>query len=177
MPDCIAATAVICQQFDLVVDVLLSKPHIRSMSYKGEIELPAPPPRVWAALHDTKVMQACMPGCQALEWISDTELEGAVRIGGRLIGVTVVGQISLSNQVPDTGYTITGRGVSGVAAGASGSADVTLVERNGNTLLRYMAGGDLGDSPSAVLDNLLDMAAGRIASTFFNRLCDHLANE
>ena len=53
------------------------------MEFKGKYSVPASPNEVWDALHDPRILAAAIPGCEAVEKISDTEYKAraVVRIG------------------------------------------------------------------------------------------------
>ena len=50
------------------------------MEIKGEYKIAAPRDKVFAALNDQAVLQACIPGCESLEKLSDTEMTAKVRL-------------------------------------------------------------------------------------------------
>ena len=54
-----------------------------SMDMQGEERIGAPVETVWAALNDPEVLKACIPGCEALEKVSDNELAATVPVGSR----------------------------------------------------------------------------------------------
>ena len=50
------------------------------MDIKGEYKIAAPREKVFAALNDQDVLKACIPGCESLEKLSDTEMTAKVRL-------------------------------------------------------------------------------------------------
>ena len=50
------------------------------MEIKGEYKIAAPREKVFAALNDPDVLRACIPGCQSLDKLSDTEMTAKVRL-------------------------------------------------------------------------------------------------
>ena len=50
------------------------------MEIKGEYKIAAPRDKVFAALNDPAILQACIPGCESLEKTSDTEMKAKVRL-------------------------------------------------------------------------------------------------
>src|SRR5260370_25230279 len=48
-----------------------------AMVMDGEVQLPAPREVVWAKLNDAEVLKACIPGCESLEKLSETEFQAA----------------------------------------------------------------------------------------------------
>ncbi len=49
------------------------------MEIKGEYKIAAPRDKVFAALNDPAILQACIPGCESLEKTSDTEMKAPAR--------------------------------------------------------------------------------------------------
>ena len=43
------------------------------MEMQGERRIPAPRQRVWERLNDPETLKACIPGCETIEKVSDTE--------------------------------------------------------------------------------------------------------
>ena len=48
------------------------------MDMTGERYIPLPQQRVWEALNDPEVLKACIPGCESIEKVSDTEYKVAM---------------------------------------------------------------------------------------------------
>ena len=46
-----------------------------AMTMTGEVQLPASREAVWAKLNDAEVLKACIPGCEELDKLSDTEFQ------------------------------------------------------------------------------------------------------
>jgi hypothetical protein len=145
------------------------------MSYSNQIELPARRQQVWDSLLDPQVMQACMPGCEALEWINDSQLAGRVKIGFGPFGFTVDGELALSNVIEPVSYTLTGRGATRFTSSAAGQAEVVLADRGATTVLRYTASATIETNSGGLASGLMDSVAAKLADTFFKRLSDHLA--
>src|SRR5688572_28103380 len=109
------------------------------MDLTGEVRLAAPRETVWRALNDPEVLRQAIPGCQALEKLSDTEFTATVGLKIGPMTAKFAGKGTLSELNPPSGYTITGEGQGGVAGFGKGSAKVELVEEGAETVLRYTA--------------------------------------
>ena len=98
---------------------------------------PRPRAEVWERLNDPETLKKCIPGCETIEKISDTEFTAKVvaRVGP--VKASFSGKVTLTDLDPPSGYTITGEGTGGVAGFAKGSAKVALDEDGGETVLRY----------------------------------------
>jgi len=76
------------------------------MEMTGEFRIPAPRQRVWEGLNDPEVLKQCIPGCQALEKVSDTEFNGRVIASVGPVRATFGGKVTLSDLDPPQSYTI-----------------------------------------------------------------------
>ncbi|MFQ5954244.1 MAG: carbon monoxide dehydrogenase subunit G [Kiloniellales bacterium] len=144
------------------------------MKMNGEHDIPAPRQEVWQALNDTEVLKRCIPGCDEIVKRSDTELDAKVTAKVGPVQARFAGRVSLSNLDPPNSYTISGEGTSGVAGFAKGSADVSLEDRNGGTLLRYAVAATVGGKLAQVGSRLIDATANRMAEQFFSRFAEQL---
>ena len=137
------------------------------MEMSGEYRIPASRERVWAALNDPDVLKACIPGCEELTKVSDTELTAKVVTKIGPVKATFAGHVTFSNIRPPESYTITGEGKGGVAGFAKGGADVALTEEGDETVLRYTARGQVGGKLAQIGARLVDATAKQMADQFF----------
>lgn len=137
------------------------------MDLVGEYRVPASREVVWAGLNDAEVLKACIPGCQSLEKVSETEMTATVvsKIGP--VKATFKGAVTLENIVAPESYTIVGEGKGGVAGFAKGSADVSLEEDGPETILRYSAKAQVGGKLAQLGSRLIDSTARKMADEFF----------
>jgi carbon monoxide dehydrogenase subunit G len=128
----------------------------------------APPPKVWAALNDPEILKACLPGCETLERISDTELKAviAARIGP--VQSRFTGRVQLADMNPPTSYTLRFEGQGGAAGFANGEARVSLAPEAGDaTALTYTASARVGGKIAQLGSRLIDGVAAKLADDFF----------
>ena len=137
------------------------------MDITGEERIAAPRDVVWRALNDPEILKQCIPGCQSLERKSPTELAAVVRVKIGPVSASFNGEVTLSNVNAPESYTITGEGKGGIAGFAKGSADVTLTEDGGETLLRYTATAQVGGKLAQLGSRLIGSASQKLASQFF----------
>ena len=137
------------------------------MEMQGEFRIPAPRQLVWERLNDPETLKACIPGCQSIEKLSDTEFTAKVVAKVGPVKATFSGKVTLSDLDPPSGYTITGEGTGGVAGFAKGSATVTLDEEGGETVLRYGAQGQVGGKLAQIGSRLIDATSRKMAGEFF----------
>ena len=104
-------------------------------------------------------MKACIPGCEELTKVSDTELTAKVVTKIGPVKATFAGHVTFSNIRPPESYTITGEG--------KGGADVALTEEGDETVLRYTARGQVGGKLAQIGARLVDATAKQMADQFF----------
>lgn len=143
------------------------------MAFQGEYNIAAPRDQVWAALNDPEVLKACIPGCEELTRLSDTQIEAKITAQLGPIRSKFSTQIVLSDLDPPHGYTLSGEG-KGVAGFGRGSAKVTLSETDGGTLLRYDAQLGVGGKLAQVGSRLVESATRSYADQFFERFAQRL---
>jgi carbon monoxide dehydrogenase subunit G len=140
-----------------------------ALNMEGEERIEAPIQKVWEALNDPAVLKASIPGCQSLEKKSDNELAATVVLKIGPIKATFLGEVTLSNLNPPSGYTISGEGKGGIAGFAKGGADVTLTEDGPNTtILKYTAKADVGGKIAQLGSRLIESTSKKLAGQFFS---------
>lgn len=139
------------------------------MEIKGEYKIAAPREKVFAALNDPAVLQACIPGCESLEKVSDTEMKAKVRLRIGPVSASFAGKVTLSDIDPPNGYKISGEGQGGAAGFAKGGAVVTLREDAGDTVLGYDVDAQVGGKIAQVGARLIDGTARKLADEFFGK--------
>jgi carbon monoxide dehydrogenase subunit G len=144
------------------------------MDFSGDYRIPAPVPRVWEALNDAEVLQACIPGCRELLRTSDTGFTAVVATKVGPISAVFKGRVTLSDLDPPHGYTLTGEGQGGAAGFARMSAQVALAEDGDATLLRYAAQAEIGGKLASVGSRLVQSVAKKNADDFFSAFAARL---
>ena len=147
------------------------------MEMNGEFRIPAPRQRVWEGLNDPEVLKQCIPGCQSLEKVSDTEFNGRVIASVGPVRATFGGKVKLSDLDPPQSYTISGEGSGGVAGFAKGGAKVNLAEDGAATLLTYAVEAQVGGKLAQVGSRLIDGVARKMANDFFGHFAAAMAPE
>ncbi|MBI3113562.1 MAG: carbon monoxide dehydrogenase subunit G [Rhodospirillales bacterium] len=137
------------------------------MKLSDEIKIEAPRERVFAALNDPEVLKRAIPGCQALERMSASEMTATVTAKIGPVKATFKGRVTLSDLNPPESYTIAGEGKGGAAGFAKGSAKVTLTEDGAATRLRYEVNADVGGKLAQVGARLIEGSSKKLAQEFF----------
>src|SRR3984957_9948361 len=114
------------------------------MDMKGEYQVEAPRTKVWAALNDPEILKQCIPGCEEIIKLSDTEMTAKVTAKVGPVKARFAGKVTLSDLDPPSGYKITGEGSGGAAGFAKGGAVVGLTDDGAGTLLTYKVDAHVG---------------------------------
>jgi len=138
-----------------------------AMTMTGEVQLPAPKDVVWAKLNDAEVLKACIPGCEELVKLSDTEMTAVAVTKIGPVKARFKGNVHLTDLDPPNGYKISGEGDGGVAGFAKGGATVKLTDKDGGTLLTYDVEAQIGGKLAQLGQRLVNGAAKKVADDFF----------
>ena len=139
------------------------------MKMSGEEMIPASRETVWKALNDIEVLRQCIPGCESIARISDTELEAKVVVKIGPVKVRFSGNVTLSDLDPPKDYRISGQGSGGLAGNASGGANVRLEEVPEGTRLSYDVDAQVGGKIASLGARFIDPTARALASQFFEK--------
>ncbi|MGI9336277.1 MAG: SRPBCC family protein [Gammaproteobacteria bacterium] len=142
------------------------------MDLSDQQVIEAPRDRVYAALNDPQVLQACIPGCKSITKISDTELEAEMGLKIGPVKATFKTSINLTNLNPPESYTLVGEGKAGAAGFAKGSADVKLTENGDHTLLEYGVQASIGGKIAQVGGRLMESTSRKLAADFFKKFSE-----
>ena len=139
------------------------------MDMSGERLIDASRTKVWEALNNPEILKACIPGCETIEKLSDTELKATAAVKLGPIAARFAGKVRLSDLDPPNGYTISGEGQGGPAGFAKGGAKVALRDEAGATKLTYEVQAQVGGKMAQLGARLID----------FDRqaLCRHLLHQ
>ena len=137
------------------------------MDMTGTHRIEAPRERVWTALNDPEVLRQCIPGCEEVQKLSDTEFTAKVRAKVGPVSARFTGKVTLSDLEPPQGYRITGEGSGGAAGFGKGGATVRLAEEGTATVLSYEAHAQVGGKLAQIGSRLVDGTARKMADDFF----------
>lgn len=134
------------------------------MELKGTHKFAAPPQAVWDALHNSAVLQKCIPGVEEVTWQGESAIAARISGIGPLKG-PYSGQVQVVEHTAPTHMKIALNRTS-----VSGTVTVDLTPDGTGTLLAYTANGNLSGA-LAMLDNPLTrpVVDGQIGQ-FFSRL-------
>ncbi len=141
------------------------------MDFGGRYLFGAKRADVWAALNDTRVLGAVIPGCQHIAWTSESTLDLSIKVSLGFVHPTFAGQLDLSNVVPAASYTLTGRGKGGVLGMAHAAADIVLEDdTEGDTLLTFTAAGKADGGIMRLGKSLIGNSAQKLIDGFFEAI-------
>ena len=146
-----------------------------AMVMTGEVQLSASREAVWAKLNDAETLKVCIPGCEELNKLSDTEFTAIATTKIGPVKARFKGKVHLTDLNPPNGYKISGEGDGGVAGFAKGGATVTLAEKDGGTLLAYNVEAQIGGKLAQLGQRLVNGAAKKIADDFFQKFASTVA--
>ena len=137
------------------------------MEMKGEQLIVADQAKTWSAIVDPQVLKACIPGCESVEKVSDTQYQVLMAAKVGPVSAKFKGRIDMLDTNPPNSYTLSFEGQGGVAGFAKGQANVVLVPEGSSTRLQYTAKAAVGGKLAQVGSRLIDGVAKMIADSFF----------
>jgi len=145
------------------------------MEMTGEQLIPASQAETWAALNDPDTLKACVPGCESLEKVSDTEYRVLMTARVGPVSAKFKGKLALSDLDPPNAYSIAFEGQGGAAGFGKGGAQVRLAPEGEGTRLAYSVKASVGGKLAQIGSRLVDAAARKIANDFFQAFNDKVA--
>lgn len=140
-----------------------------AMTMAGDVELRASREMVWAKLNDPAVLEVCIPGCEELDKVSDSEFAAVATTKIGPVKARFKGRVELTEVEPLANYRINGRGEGGLAGFAKGGANVTLADIDGGTMLSYDVEAEVGGKIAQLGQRLINSTAKKLADEFFSR--------
>lgn len=148
------------------------------MELSGECRIQATRDIVWEALRNPSILQKCIPGCEHIAQLTDTEFEAIVRLSVGPVKARFKGNVILTELNPPRGYKISGEGKGGVAGFVRGSANVSLQDdSHASTLLIYQVQAAVGGKLAQLGNRLILSTAKRLSDQFFDKLRAELTPE
>ena len=138
------------------------------MEMNVERRIAASPEQVWAALNDTEILKASIPGCENLEAIGATSFKAQITARVGPVKAKFKFDVTLSDINPPKSYKISAEGQGGAAGFANGSVTVTLRADAADTILAYSVKANVGGKLAQLGARLIEGAASKMADEFFN---------
>lgn len=140
------------------------------MDFGGRYLFGAKRAEVWAALNDTTVLKAVIPGCERIDWTAADSLDLSIKVNFGIVQPVFSGDLILSNVHPAERYTLSGRGRGGILGLAHGAADISLSDAEGGTLLSFTADGKADGGIMRLGRALIGKSAQRVIDGFFESI-------
>lgn len=139
------------------------------MDMSNSQRIDAPRAIVWVAINDAEMLKKCIPGCEEIEKISDTEMTAKVVLKVGPVKASFKGKVVFENVMAPQGLTIVGEGSGGIAGHAKGWAEVRLEEDGEATILSYQVKAQTGGKIAQLGSRLIESTAQKLAKEFFTR--------
>jgi 2-furoyl-CoA dehydrogenase large subunit len=142
----------------------------RGLRGRGEAIVRASAEQVWNMLLDPATLKAVIPGCHAVQKISDTHFHADVTLGIGPVKGRYRADVRLSDLDPPHAVTL-GGSAEGALGFGSGEGRITLgTIEDGGTAIRYEYEAAIGGKVASIGGRLLDGAARVIIGQFFASL-------
>ncbi|MGV3655462.1 MAG: CoxG family protein, partial [Noviherbaspirillum sp.] len=109
------------------------------MKITGERTLAVPIDMVWASLFDPAILQQCIPGCESVTRESESLYKAVTVVSIGPLRARFTGSLTIADAHPPHACTLAFEGMGGAVGIARGSAQVSLREAGGDTVLSYEA--------------------------------------
>ncbi len=139
------------------------------MEMSGEQRIALTQQKVWDALNDPEILKACIPGCDSIERVSDSEYKVGMTAAVGPVKARFAGKLQLKDLNPPHSYALAFDGTGGAAGFGKGGASVALTPDGDATLLKYTANAQVGGKLAQVGSRLIDGVARKMADDFFVR--------
>ena len=132
--------------------------------------LPVSQAQAWEALKDISLLQRAIPGCESLTPSGENQFDVLITAAIGPVKAKFKGKLQLENLQPPTSYTLRFEGQGGAAGHGKGTAEIRL-ESIGprETVLHYTVHASVGGKIAQIGSRLVDMAAQKMATDFFER--------
>lgn len=140
------------------------------MNLTGQQTLPVSQAQAWAALNDTAMLQAAVPGCEAITPAGDNAFDVLMAVSIGPVKAKFKGRLQLSDLEPPQRYRLSFEGSGGAAGHGKGQALVALEAlAPQQTRLSYEVSASVGGKLAQIGSRLVDLAAQKLAEDFFAR--------
>lgn len=140
------------------------------MQMTGQQTLPVSQAEAWAALNDTAMLQAAVPGCEAITPSGDNAFDVLMAVSIGPVKARFKGRLQLSDLKPPHSYHLGFEGSGGAAGHGKGQALVALQALAPHeTRLSYDVTASVGGKLAQIGSRLVDAAAQKLAEDFFSR--------
>ena len=138
------------------------------MELTSQQTLPVAQAQAWEALNDISLLKECIPGCDGITATGENQYEVLITAAIGPVKAKFKGKLRLDNLQPPNSYTLAFEGQGGAAGHGKGSAEIRLEAISAReTVLHYTAHASVGGKIAQIGSRLVDMAAQKMATEFF----------
>jgi carbon monoxide dehydrogenase subunit G len=138
------------------------------MKLSGTHTFSAPPEKVWAAINDPVILARALPGCDRLEPEGPDRFKAVVSFGLAAITGKYSGAVELAEKNPPHSMVLKMEG-KGTPGFVKGQGRMELHAKGKQTELRYEGEAQVGGMIAAVGQRMIEAAAKKIVSQFFEK--------
>jgi carbon monoxide dehydrogenase subunit G len=139
------------------------------MNVSGSYLLPAPPERVWLAVHDVEILRQTLPDCEQLDQTGPSTYAGVARVGIAVIRGLYTGTVRLSQEREPEFLWVSVEARSGHAQ-FKGEGSMTLQPTEHGSRLTYSGEARVFGPVAAVGQRLIPSAAKSLSERFLENL-------
>ena len=146
------------------------------MHIQNSYTFDGPPKAVWDLLVDIDAVAACLPGCEAMEPISENKYRTVLTMGIAAITGRYEGTVEMRDLDPPSSYrlVVEGRGKPGFVTGGGA---ISLRDTHGGTRVTVDGTVQVGGTVARVGQRLIGSVAKMMMDRFFACLQDRLASK
>ena len=139
------------------------------MDVQGKRHIPLTPAQIWEALNATRMLKACIPGCESVTQTGEGQFEvvQVLDIAGYKTRFSSV--LTLEDVNPPHSYVLRFEGNGGDAGFGIGRALIALQPSDGGTRMNYQASAEVGGAIAQTGQGAVDQAVKGLIDEFFKR--------
>jgi hypothetical protein len=146
------------------------------MKLSGTHTFSAPPDKVWTAINDPEILAKALPGCERLEPDGPDRFKAVVSFGLAAITGKYAGSVELAEKVPPHSMVLKMEG-KGIPGFVKGSGRLELRAKGKQTELSYEGEAQVGGMIAAVGQRMIEAAARKIVSQFFEKFAAQVSGK
>lgn len=144
------------------------------MEIIGTKLIPSPRELVWRALNDPEILKACLPGCESVDKLSDTDFKVTIKTAIGPLRARFQGSLKMEDVNAPESCVMQFEGQGGAVGFGKGSSKVKLVQTAQGTELSYEAKAQVGGKLAQVGSRLIDSVAKKMTDDFFKAFQEQL---
>jgi len=144
------------------------------MDMQGNRLLSATQEQAWAALNNSDILKACIPGCEKFELTEENSYNVGVALRIGPVAAKFSGTVKLMDIQPPHAYALQFEAQGGVAGFGKGESKVSLTPHPEGCELNYTVHSKVGGKIAQLGQRLIDGAAKSLAEDFFKRFEEEL---